>query len=64
MENHTAAIAAPILATDGEVVAGISISGLAIEYNETTIPKFITEIQETAQNISKELGWREEKEGA
>ncbi|EMA6344914.1 IclR family transcriptional regulator [Bacillus cytotoxicus] len=63
LENHTAAIAAPIFSSDGEVVAGISISGLAIEYNETTIPKFITEIQETAQNISKELGWREEKEG-
>lgn len=63
LENHTAAIAVPVFASDGRVIAGISISGLAIEYNESTIPKFITEIKETAYQISKELGWREEKEG-
>ncbi|PHC94087.1 IclR family transcriptional regulator [Bacillus pseudomycoides] len=62
-ENHTAAIAAPIFASDGSVIAGISISGLEIEYNESTIPNFITKVKETAHQISKELGWIGEKEG-
>ncbi len=56
LENHTAAIAAPIFANDGTVVAGISISGVAIEYNESNIPYFIAKVKETANRISKELG--------
>ncbi|MEY8351182.1 IclR family transcriptional regulator [Bacillus cereus] len=63
LENHTAAIAAPIFASDGHVIAGISISGLEVEYNEATIPTFITKLKETAYQISKELGWIGEKEG-
>ncbi|EEL45017.1 Transcriptional regulator (IclR family) [Bacillus cereus Rock3-42] len=57
LENHTAAIAAPIFASDGTVVAGISISGLAIEYSESNIPYFIAKVKETANRISKELGF-------
>ncbi|WP_348251092.1 IclR family transcriptional regulator domain-containing protein, partial [Salmonella enterica] len=57
LENHTAAIAAPIFASDGTVVAGISISGLAIEYNESNISYFIAKVKETAHRISKELGF-------
>ena len=36
LENHTAAIAAPIFASDGTVVAGISISGLALSTAKVT----------------------------
>ncbi|TKJ02703.1 IclR family transcriptional regulator, partial [Bacillus cereus] len=57
LENHTAAIAAPIFASDGTVVAGISISGLAIEYSESNISYFIAKVKETAHRISKELGF-------
>lgn len=57
LENHTAAIAAPIFASDGTIVAGISISGLAIEYNETNIAYFIAKVKETAHRISKEIGF-------
>ncbi|MDM5155376.1 IclR family transcriptional regulator [Bacillus sp. DX1.1] len=63
LENHTAAVAAPVFANNGKVIAGISISGLEIEYNEATIPQFIEKLTETAKCISMELGWREEKEG-
>ena len=63
LENHTAAIAAPIFANDGTVVAGISISGLAIEYSESNIPYFIAKVKETAHRISKELGfWHRKRE--
>ena len=63
LENHTAAIAAPIFANDGTVVAGISISGLAIEYSESNIPYFIAKVKETANRISKELGfWHRKRE--
>ncbi|MFD4854676.1 IclR family transcriptional regulator, partial [Bacillus mycoides] len=57
LENHTAAIAAPIFASDGTVVAGISISGLAIEYSESNISYFTAKVKETAYRISKELGF-------
>ena len=63
LENHTAAIAAPIFANDGTVVAGISISGLAIEYSESNISYFIAKVKETANRISKELGfWHRKRE--
>lgn len=61
LENHTAAVAAPVFGNDGKVVAGISISGLEIEYNEATIPQFIQKLTETATCISMELGWRKEE---
>ncbi len=57
LENHTAAIAAPIFANDGTVVAGISVSGLAIEYGESNISYFTAKVKETAYRISKELGF-------
>ncbi|KFN04472.1 IclR family transcriptional regulator [Bacillus clarus] len=59
LENHTAAIAAPIFGSDGNILAGISISGLAIEYNEESMPYFISKVKETAYRISKELGFME-----
>ncbi|MCP1124185.1 IclR family transcriptional regulator [Bacillus sp. 3103sda1] len=63
LENHTAAIAAPIFGSDGMVVGGMSISGLEAEYDEPVIIKWIENLTQTTKQVSIELGWKEKKVG-
>lgn len=57
LENHTAAIAAPIFDHKGEVIAGISIAGLEANYQGDNVQYFARKIKETASEISKRLGY-------
>ncbi|WP_028402866.1 IclR family transcriptional regulator [Ectobacillus panaciterrae] len=58
LENHSAAIACPIFASDGTVVAGLSISGVEAHYTEENMPRFIQSVRQAAYAISRDLGWR------
>ena len=51
-------IGAPIHNSEGEVVAAISISGLAANYPQTDLSDWIQTVQRTAMAISNELGYK------
>lgn len=57
LENHTAAIAAPIFDHQGEVIAGISIAGIEANYQGENVQYFAQKIKKTASEISKRLGY-------
>lgn len=58
LENDTVAIAAPIFDHTSRLVAGISIAGPQARFGEERLPELIRHLQNTAQLISRELGWR------
>jgi IclR family KDG regulon transcriptional repressor len=62
LEDHSAAVAAPIFNHKGEVVAGLSMAGLEANYAPDKLPPLINKITQTAREISYQLGWRDEKE--
>jgi IclR family acetate operon transcriptional repressor len=49
-------IAAPIRDARGETIAAVSISGLASEFNESALPRYIAAVQDAARAISARLG--------
>jgi IclR family KDG regulon transcriptional repressor len=57
LEDHTAAIAAPIFNHKGDVIAGLSIAGLEANYQNENIPIFAVKIKEAAKKISECLGY-------
>lgn len=58
LEDNTAAVAAPIYNYQGEVVASISVAGIAANYTEAYIQKLGEKTQEAAAKISSKLGYR------
>ncbi|MED0675389.1 MULTISPECIES: IclR family transcriptional regulator [Aneurinibacillus] len=60
LEDHSAAVAAPIYNHKGEVVAGLSMAGLEAHYAPDKLPPLIKKIKQTAREISLQLGWRDE----
>ncbi|PGL68971.1 IclR family transcriptional regulator [Bacillus sp. AFS055030] len=57
LENHTSAIAAPIFNYQGQVIAGISIAGLDVNYQEDRLPQLIEKVKDAAQEISRKFGY-------
>lgn len=57
LEDHTAAIAAPIFNHKGDVVAGLSIAGIEANYQNENIPFFAEKIKTAAARISVSLGY-------
>lgn len=57
LENYTSAIAAPIFNTKGQVIAGISIAGLEVNYEHDRLPQLIEKVKDAAQKISRKLGY-------
>lgn len=57
LEDHTAAIAAPIFDHKGDVIAGISIAGIEVNYKNENIPVFAAKITEAAHTISEQFGY-------
>ncbi len=57
LEDYTSAIAAPIFDYKGDVVAGISIAGFEANYQDEALSSFAEKIKETADEISRRLGY-------
>ncbi|MER2048332.1 MAG: IclR family transcriptional regulator [Solibacillus sp.] len=57
LENHTAAIAAPIFNHNGEVIAGISIAGIEANYQDENIEIYAKKVKKVAEDISMQLGY-------
>ncbi|QRG70089.1 IclR family transcriptional regulator [Brevibacillus choshinensis] len=58
LENDTVSIAAPIFDHTSRLAAGISIAGPQVRFGEERLPELIHQLQKTAEEISRELGWR------
>jgi DNA-binding IclR family transcriptional regulator len=57
LEDHTAAIAAPIFDHKGEITAGISIAGIDANYQNENVHIFAMKVKEAADTISQRLGY-------
>lgn len=57
LENYTSAVAAPIFNHKGEVVAGISIAGLDVNYQQERLPELSEKVKNAAYEISRKLGY-------
>ncbi|WP_026575858.1 IclR family transcriptional regulator [Bacillus sp. UNC438CL73TsuS30] len=57
LEDHTAAIAAPIFDHKGDVIAGMSIAGIEANYQNENIRIFSEKIKAATEEISKRLGY-------
>ncbi|MDF2680400.1 MAG: IclR family transcriptional regulator [Brevibacillus sp.] len=58
LENDTVSIAAPIFDHTSRLAAGLSIAGPQVRFGEDRLPDLIVHLQKSAQEISRELGWR------
>lgn len=61
LENHTAAIAAPIYNANGEVIAGLSIAGIEANYSDHHIESLSNSLTKATYSISKKLGYVDEQ---
>lgn len=59
LENHTSAIAAPIFDHKGEVIAAMSIAGLASNYQGENVEIFVEKLKQATAEISKQLGYEQ-----
>ncbi|PGS51132.1 IclR family transcriptional regulator [Bacillus sp. AFS041924] len=57
LENYTSAIAAPIFNAKGQVIAGISIAGLEVNYQHDRVPQLIEKVKGAAEKISRKFGY-------
>ncbi|WHY91278.1 IclR family transcriptional regulator [Neobacillus cucumis] len=57
LEDHTAAIAAPIFDHKGDVIAGMSIAGIEANYQNENIRIFSEKLKAATDEISKRLGY-------
>lgn len=58
LENYTSSIAAPIYNHKGEVVAGISIAGIEVNYQNENVTYFSEKAISAANEISRKLGYQ------
>ncbi|GAB7387941.1 IclR family transcriptional regulator [Bacillaceae bacterium] len=59
LENYSSAVAAPIFDFSNQVVAGISIVGPSVRFQDDRLPALIEMVKRTAKEISCQLGWKE-----
>lgn len=57
LENHTSAVAAPIFDYSGQLVAGLSIAGPDVRFQNDRLPELIEKVKNAANQISQKLGW-------
>lgn len=60
LENHTSAIASPIFNHKGEVIAAMSIAGLATNYQGENVEIFVEKLKHATAEISKQLGYEQD----
>lgn len=59
LEDYSAALAAPVFNFKGEIVAGISIAGLDVNYQQEKLGPLAVKVKAAALEISRELGYIE-----
>lgn len=57
LEDYTAALAAPVFNFKGEIVAGISIAGLDVNYREDKLESLAEKVKAAALEVSQKLGF-------
>ena len=57
LELGLTAVAAPIIGSDGEVIASVSASGPTFRLGHDRLPGVIAEVRSAAEQISRRLGW-------
>ncbi|MED4730004.1 IclR family transcriptional regulator [Aneurinibacillus migulanus] len=60
LEDHSAAVAAPIFNHRGQAVAGLSMAGLEAHYEDENLTLLIQKIKQTAGEISRQLGYKQQ----
>ncbi|WP_366922049.1 IclR family transcriptional regulator [Metallumcola ferriviriculae] len=55
---NSASISAPVRDYDGEVVAGISISGPSVRFTPERVTELIKDTMECAKEVSFQMGWK------
>lgn len=59
LENYSSAVAAPIFNSLNEIVAGISLAGPSIRFQEEHLTRLIEFTRAAGKEISYKLGWKE-----
>ncbi|MEW9671873.1 IclR family transcriptional regulator [Ammoniphilus sp. 3BR4] len=57
LENYTSAVAAPIFNHMGQMVAGLSVAGPDVRFQDERLPELIKKVKEAANQISEKLGF-------
>lgn len=57
LENYSAAVAAPIFNYQGQIIAGISIAGLEVNYQQDRLPQLAERVKDAAKEISRKFGY-------
>ena len=55
-EPHIRCVGTPVLSIDGQVIAAISISGLATRFADEYLSKLVHEVRQAATELSRRLG--------
>lgn len=58
LEDYSSAVAAPIFDSLNQVVAGISLAGPTIRFQEEHLPKLVELVKKAGNEISYKLGWK------
>lgn len=58
LHDDTSAVAAPIFDATGQVVAGLSLVGPEVRFQNEYLSNLIEKVKRTARQISVELGWK------
>jgi len=57
LQDYSAAVAAPIFNHNGRIIAGISIAGLDVNYQQERLPYLVEKVKGAAQEISRKFGY-------
>lgn len=57
LENYTSALAAPIFDHRGQVIAGLSIAGPDVRFQNERLPELKVKVMGASEEISRKLGW-------
>jgi DNA-binding IclR family transcriptional regulator len=57
LENYMSEIAAPIFNYKGQIIAGISIAGLDVNYQPEALPPLVEKVKNAALEISRKFGY-------
>ncbi|GAB6258473.1 IclR family transcriptional regulator [Peribacillus sp. N1] len=59
LENYISAVAAPIFNYKGYIIAGISVAGLEVNYQNELLPPLVEKVKSAALDISREFGYND-----
>jgi len=57
VRDQLVAVAVPVLAFDGSVIAGLNIAAPASRTHDSDLERFAVVLKDASRKISEELGW-------